>query len=142
MRTARLSSIAAAAALALVAGVSTAAAAPVAPAAGGGTVKTVLSEFRVVTAVKSIKAGKVTFAISNSGKRVHELVVVKTDLAPAKLRKANGRADESRSVGEIGDVLAGKSGKLTLTLKPGKYVLLCNLPGHFAAGQWSAFTVK
>lgn len=142
MRTARLSSIAAAAALALVAGVSTAAAAPVAPAAGGGTVKTVLSEFQVVTAVKSIKAGKVTFAIRNSGRLVHELVVVKTNLAPAKLRKANGRADESRSVGELGDVAAGKSGKLTLTLKPGKYVLLCNLPGHFAAGQWSAFTVK
>ena len=142
MRSARFSAIAATAAVALAAGVSAAPAAPAAPSAGGGTVKTILSEFHVVTGVNSIKAGKVMFAIANSGHLTHQLIVVKTNLAPAKLKKADGSADESAAVGESSDVAAGKSGMLTLTLKPGKYVLLCNLPGHFAAGQWSAFTVK
>ena len=30
---------------------------------------------------------------------------------------------------------------LTLNLKPGKYQLFCNVPGHYAAGQHIPFTV-
>ena len=30
---------------------------------------------------------------------------------------------------------------LTLTLKPGHYVLICNLPAHYKAGQHVDFTV-
>ena len=45
-------------------------------------------------------------------------------------------------MGEVAETAAGKSGSVTLTLKPGKYVLLCNVPGHFLAGQYTTFTVK
>ena len=29
----------------------------------------------------------------------------------------------------------------TLTLKPGKYLLYCNLPGHYIAGMWTVIDV-
>jgi uncharacterized cupredoxin-like copper-binding protein len=45
-------------------------------------------------------------------------------------------------LGEAGDIKPGQTKKVTLTLKPGKYVLLCNLAGHYKAGQYAAFTVK
>jgi uncharacterized cupredoxin-like copper-binding protein len=32
--------------------------------------------------------------------------------------------------------------EVNLTLKPGSYVAICNLPGHYASGMRAAFTVK
>jgi uncharacterized cupredoxin-like copper-binding protein len=31
---------------------------------------------------------------------------------------------------------------VTLTLKPGKYVLICNIADHYTVGQYSAFVVS
>jgi uncharacterized cupredoxin-like copper-binding protein len=30
---------------------------------------------------------------------------------------------------------------ITLDLKPGVYLLICNVPGHYAAGMWTPLTV-
>jgi len=30
---------------------------------------------------------------------------------------------------------------LTVDLKAGKYLLICNVPGHYGAGMWAEFTV-
>jgi uncharacterized cupredoxin-like copper-binding protein len=114
-------------------------------ASGGGTnasVNVTLKEFKVIPSVKSVKAGKVTFIVKNTGKVMHEMVVVKSTKAPGSLAGTGKEASEKGSVGEVPDVKAGKGGKLTVTLKPGKYVLLCNLPGHYKAGQYVGFTVK
>jgi uncharacterized cupredoxin-like copper-binding protein len=27
-------------------------------------------------------------------------------------------------------------------LKPGRYILYCNIPGHYALGMWTLLTVK
>ena len=35
----------------------------------------------------------------------------------------------------------GATKALTLDLKPGTYLLVCNLPGHYAAGMWTVLTV-
>lgn len=37
--------------------------------------------------------------------------------------------------GEIEEFKPGLTKRITLTLKPGKYVLLCNVPGHYKRGQ-------
>ena len=50
--------------------------------------------------------------------------------------------DESGDVGEIGPVPAGQARTLTLTLKRGHYSLICNLPGHYVAGQFADFYVR
>lgn len=130
------------AALAGLTGAVAAIAASPALSASPATVKVTLREFKVVAAAPSVKAGKVQFAVTNAGTLTHELVVLKTSQTPAQLKQKDGRANEATSQGETGDVAAGKSGSVTLTLKPGHYLLICNIPGHFAAGQYTAFTVK
>lgn len=115
----------------------------VAGAAAPTTVNVKLKEFKVLPSVKTVKAGKVTFVVSNVGKINHEMVVVKTNVAPGKLKENAGKeVSEKGAVGGVGETKPGKSGKVTLTLKAGKYQLLCNLPGHYKAGQYVGFTVK
>ena len=38
-------------------------------------------------------------------------------------------------------VVPGASGCMTITLPPGRYELVCNLPGHYAAGMYTQLTV-
>lgn len=111
-------------------------------AGGGGSVKVQLKEFKIVPKPASVTSGKVTFTVKNVGKLVHEMVVVKTNVAPGKIPVKDNEASEKGAVGEVAELKAGKTGKVTLTLKPGKYVLLCNVPGHYKAGQYVRFTVK
>jgi uncharacterized cupredoxin-like copper-binding protein len=46
------------------------------------------------------------------------------------------------SSGEIPEQEPGKSASHTLMLKPGAYVYICNVPGHYAAGMRGTLTVK
>jgi uncharacterized cupredoxin-like copper-binding protein len=88
------------------------------------------------------KAGRVTITAPNEGKVVHELVLLKTDADPANLPKKGGKVDESTSVGEIADVEAGSAKKATFKLAPGKYAMVCALPGHYEGGMYGSLTVK
>lgn len=105
-------------------------------------VKITLKEFKLQPAPKTVKAGQVTFAVTNAGSIAHEVVVIKTDAAPGSLPVTADRVSEKAAVGEVPDVAPGASKQVTLNLKAGKYVLLCNVKGHYKLGQWSAFTVK
>ncbi len=98
-------------------------------------------EFSVTLDKASVPAGSVTFNVTNGGKMMHELVIVPAPNGAAALKDANGEAKEDGAAGEVPDLAVGKSGSITVDLKPGKYVLLCNLPGHFAGGMWVDFTV-
>ena len=115
---------------------------PAATALAGGSTKVTLDEFSVKASPKSVTHGKVSFNVKNAGDDKHELVVIKTSTAASKLKVTNGRVSEKGSVGEVEDIGPGKSKKLSLNLKKGKYVLICNLPGHYKAGMYSSFTVK
>ena len=94
------------------------------------------------------KAGPTTIEAPNIGKTEHELVLFKSDMNPAKLpTEANGEVDEEKmdkvaeEVGEIPDVEAGKTKSEEFELTPGKYVMFCNLPGHYAARMYGTLTV-
>ncbi len=100
------------------------------------------SEFSMTSSVTSVPAGKVTFKVNNDGTMMHEMVVVKTDKTPQQLAEPDGTANESTSIGEAADIEAGKSKSVTLDMIPGKYILLCNLPGHYAGGMYTEFTVS
>jgi uncharacterized cupredoxin-like copper-binding protein len=82
--------------------------------------------------------------VANDGKIKHEFVVLKTNRAPGKLPLKNGEANEEAfdSPGEIGGIAPSKRDSLTVVLKPGKYVLICNLPGHYRAGQSTGLNVR
>jgi uncharacterized cupredoxin-like copper-binding protein len=105
------------------------------------TVGVKLAEYSVEPTVTRAAAGKVTFAVQNAGTVKHEFVVVKTN-KPAGSLLSGARADESGNVGETGDLAPGQAKRLTLKLPPGHYALICNLPGHYAAGQHVDFTVR
>jgi len=115
---------------------------------GPTTVRVVEDEWSVKPDATSVPAGKVTFQIANQGKIEHELVVLKTDLAATalKMRAADPtKVDEeagAKNVGEVEDVAAGASKSETFDLAPGKYMLVCNVSGHYKSGMVAAFEVK
>lgn len=101
-----------------------------------------LVEFKVIPSVKRVAAGRVTFVVRNAGKIPHEFVVLKTKTPAGKLPVRSGKAVETGKVGKIPVFRAGVTKKLTLTLKRGHYALICNVPGHYKAGQFVDFTVR
>lgn len=117
----------------------------------GGPVETIvtaeLGEYYIKLDKTSVPAGKVTFAVSNVGKMEHELIIIQTDLAADKLPMGREgdptRVDEDKvgTSGEVADIASGRTKSETFDLKAGKYLLICNKPGHFPAGQWIAFQV-
>ena len=105
-------------------------------------VNTRLLDFKVVPKPKAVAAGRVTFVATNAGKLEHELVVVKTPKDAAKLGRGDGTASEKGEVAEVEDIKPGKTKRLTVSLKPGHYVLLCNIGKHYGAGMYVNFNVK
>jgi uncharacterized cupredoxin-like copper-binding protein len=87
-------------------------------------------------------AGNVTFTFKNTGTKQHEMIVLKTDDAIDSLVVgADDKVSEAASVGEISETDAGKTVTKTFPLKPGKYILVCNIAKHYAQGMRVAFTV-
>jgi uncharacterized cupredoxin-like copper-binding protein len=93
----------------------------------------------------NVKAGAVNLDVTNAADNnmTHELVVLKTDAADGALPVRNGTVLESRfrKMGEVDDVAPGKSKHLTLKLAPGRYVLVCNKPGHYSMGMHTSLLV-
>lgn len=110
--------------------------------ASSGSVTVKATEYAFGPSQISAKAGKLTITMENDGKMVHELVLLKTDAAPGALKVTNGRVSEDDSVGEIGETPAGKSASHTFTLRPGKYLIVCNVKGHYMAGMFGQIIVS
>lgn len=108
-----------------------------APTASQAKIVTVtLSEWKLVPSLKRVPAGKVTFVIRNKGKLVHEAVLTRTNVAPGKLPTSNGIA-KVKALAAVRNVAPGQTKRVTVTLKAGKHVLLCNLPAHYQSGQYA-----
>jgi len=106
-------------------------------AAAKGTVYVQLGDIWVAPTVSSVKAGKVVFKATNVGKLTHELMV---ERLPMKF-DAPMQPNEDAAQGMIPDMDGGASGQMTMHLRPGKYMLFCNVEGHYMAGQHMVFTV-
>jgi uncharacterized cupredoxin-like copper-binding protein len=100
-----------------------------------------VDQFSVFPGTQGAPKGKVRFVVTNIGTFEHEFVVLKTAKPAGSLLKGK-EASEAGAVGEIGSVPAGQARTLNLTLKPGHYSLICNLPGHYLAGQFADFYVR
>ena len=99
-------------------------------------------EWGFIPVPKTAKAGKITFVAKNIGHLSHEFVVLKTRTPATKLKLKGAKAVETGLVARIPAFKPGQTKTLTLTLKPGHYVLICNLPAHYQSGQRVDFTVK
>ncbi|MHB8575630.1 MAG: hypothetical protein ACYDCQ_09890 [Dehalococcoidia bacterium] len=110
---------------------------------GGTPVAVTLNQSSLTDAPASVASGKTTFKVTNAGSEKHEFVVLKTDTPQDKLTPgADGTVSEDGKVNELDPFSPNATKTLTLTLKPGKYILLCNLPGHYQRGIHAALTVQ
>jgi uncharacterized cupredoxin-like copper-binding protein len=93
--------------------------------------------------VSSVVGGPVAFTIENSGSMVHEFEVFAGAEPGRVLEVVNGVADTTglSVVDEFEDIIPGQTVMLRVDLERGTYLLLCNLPGHYQAGNWEEFTV-
>lgn len=108
------------------------------PSAGPAqVVKAQLGDYWVKPSTSSVPAGKVTFNATNVGQVPHELMI---EQMPMKM-DAPGQPNEDAAQGMIDDMDPGQSGSMTLNLKPGTYMLFCNVAGHYAMGQHTMFKV-
>jgi len=99
----------------------------------------------------TVRHGTVSFLVTNGGSINHEAVVLPDDhVVGTRPMGGDAKIDETGSLGEAsktggegaGEGIApGASSWLTLTLAPGQYELVCNLPGHYTAGMHTQLTV-
>lgn len=120
-----------------------------ADSAGGKTVEVKMGDYFFSPEDVTAQSGPTTIEAPNEGSVEHELVVFKTNLDPSKLpTESNGDVDEEKldeiaeEAGEVADVEAGETKSENFKLTPGKYVIFCNLPGHYAQGMYGTLTVE
>ncbi|MCH7838069.1 MAG: hypothetical protein IIC26_06125 [Chloroflexi bacterium] len=115
------------------------------PASAQETVAVSLQAPFVISAVPpSVADGSVIFQATNDGVNVHNLRVIKTDLAPDGLPVSGGQADEAQLnvVASTADLAAGQSESTpAIDMQPGNYVLICNVPAHYQSGMYLGFQV-
>jgi uncharacterized cupredoxin-like copper-binding protein len=112
------------------------------------TVNATVSDFKIELDQASAVTGRIAFAVTGGGPSTHELVAFKTDLPEDQLpvKAADHKVDEAASTvkhfsPEAENVAKGGSKKVVLDLPLGKYVFICNVPGHYALGMHAAFEV-
>ena len=104
-----------------------------------------IKDFKVQPALLSVEDGLVTLSVWNEGPSTHEFVVVPSDQPADELPiAADGiSVDEDAvvPVDELAEIGAKTRGILSLSLTPGRYVLFCNLEGHYLAGMRASLEV-
>jgi uncharacterized cupredoxin-like copper-binding protein len=100
----------------------------------------------IKTSVASAPAGIVSFEVTNTSKdTVHEMIVMyladPSQALPYIAGDSKVDEDKAGDKGEVSELDPGKTGTLTVALRPGKYVLICNVANHFMAGMWAPFEV-
>ncbi|MFF3734541.1 sulfocyanin-like copper-binding protein [Streptomyces sp. NPDC002476] len=108
---------------------------------------------RLIAHPTTVTAGTVSLRAVNAGYLTHEVMVLPLSAAQAPGQRPTGpdrRIDETGNLGEAsrscgagaGDGIApGTTGWITLTLRPGRYELVCNIPGHYLAGMYTELDV-
>jgi len=101
--------------------------------------------YAILMGQTTIPAGKVEFDLKNIANMPHEFVVFRTGFAPDQLPVSNGQVNEKaqglKKIGEQDQYPAGQTRTLTVNLKPGYYVAICNIPGHYQQGMHIGFQV-
>ena len=119
-------------------------------------------EWSVSTPAPEVEAGPATFVVENQGVVDHELLVIRTDLPAGDLPQGIagpvpglagelvvGKPHQHVSTNDSYAVLdrpddantkshiePGETRAYEVDLEPGRYVLYCNLPGHYQRGQY------
>ncbi len=105
-----------------------------------------LDEFSVKASPDAVEAGPTSFDIRNTGSVEHDFLVLDTDRDPDDLPLEKGKVDtKARGIKELGHVHTIRSGRKTteeVDLDAGRYLLICNVEGHFQSGMHTPFQVR
>ncbi len=96
---------------------------------------------------KAVAHGDIKFNVTNlASNLVHEVIIARiTDenkLLPYDQSRNKVDAEGMQTLGSIDEIDPSKSASITLELKPGKYLLYCNVAGHYMAGMWTVIEVQ
>jgi len=98
-----------------------------------------------ISAPKHVRAGDVVLKVGNHGPDHHELIVVRIGRSPLPFRTDGMTIDEDavrrRTVGALDPAGAGATRSLRLRLAPGRYVIFCNMSGHYLGGMHRTLVV-
>ena len=114
--------------------------------AGGGTVVRVSERDFRITAPKQVPSGDVVLQARNRGPDNHELIVVRAPEGKLPMRSdgltVNEEALQKAEAGVLEPGDPGSVRELKLHLSRGRYVLFCNMSGHFLGGMHAVLVVK
>ena len=99
-----------------------------------------------IAAPRSLPAGEVVLRVHNTGPDAHELLIVRSASAQLPMRSdgltvAEERL-EHREIGVLEPAEANAMRELRVRLTPGRYVLFCNMSGHFIGGMHRVLVVR
>ena len=103
-----------------------------------------MKEYAITLSVATIKAGTIKFGIRNNGTMVHDFDVYKTDLPLDKLPVDGGSAKVKMDglVKQMINIAANRSTTLSADLATGRYVIICNVAGHYQLGMRAELQVN
>ena len=113
----------------------------------GSQINVTLDDFGVVASQKTVPAGVVVLHVTNKGPSTHEINVDLTRYGSGYIPlqrdglTANEDALGLHRINSIEQLNLHQTADLTLNLKPGRYVLWCNLEGHYLGGMYEVFNV-
>jgi hypothetical protein len=113
-------------------------------AAGQPSVSVSERDFRI-SAPRRLPAGEVNLSVTNRGPDAHELIVVRKRGPRLPIRSDGMTVKEERIVSDEAGVLEPADPsvrRLKLDLRPGTYVLFCNMAGHYRAGMRRTVVVR
>jgi uncharacterized cupredoxin-like copper-binding protein len=115
-------------------------------AAPGRVVAVTERDFAIKVSPRTLEAGDVVLRATNRGPDQHELIVARVGDAKLPLRSDGLTVDEDGFEKSIVGVLEpgepNSVRELRVQLKPGHYVLFCNMSGHFMGGMRADVVVR
>ena len=112
------------------------------------SVKLGVKEWSISADVSSVPVGDALFEATNLGTIPHEVVFLRTDRPVGDLpigsdNKVNRFAEGIEDLGVIRTdaLVPGATVRESFALPAGNYALICNVPGHYAAGMFTAFSI-
>ena len=106
---------------------------PYTPAAGH-TVRLRLDEYRVLPQRVTVPAGRIEIVARNTGRLTHNVAVVQFDRPLGE--------DEEKQYARTPTAHPGDVVRTSVTLKPGKYRLVCTIANHDNLGQYGELKVE
>ncbi len=91
------------------------------------TVQIKAEEFRFTPKDVTLRPGEVIFSVKNDGAIEHNFAI---------------EDSTGKKVAGIASILPEKTDQLRVTLRPGKFVIVCDLPGHKDAGMRGTLTIQ